>query len=267
MRIGFLGYLFNLAPIGGIVAGDSLKAWMLSREKPGTRARAFASVIVDRIIGLHVLFLVATGGVFVTGFWNLPDRTTHSVCVGVIAITVVATLGIAWLLVPGVLEGSFVQSLTRIPKIGRAVGSLLDALRLYRSNRLVLFLSALMTIPVHTLLTFSVILIALGLRFTTVPWEDYFAIYPVSGIASTIPLSAGPTELGIVVLYSQSMLRATSDLAGAAQQGLVLALIYRLSTILIAPIGAAYYFLGGRNEVTEVLHEAEVAEGDGDGAC
>ena len=48
----------------------------------------------------------------------------------------------------------------------------------------------------------------------------------------------------------------------ARQQGLILALVYRLSTILIAPIGAAYYFLGGRSEVTEVLHEAEEEEGD-----
>ena len=58
--------------------------------------------------------------------------------------------------------------------------------------------------------------------------------------------------------------------ANRRQQGLILALVYRLSTILIAPIGAAYYFLGGRSEVTEVLHEAEEddrrQEGDGDEA-
>jgi len=259
MRIGFLGYLFNLAPMG-IVGGDLLKAWMLSREKPGTRARAFASVIVDRVVGLYVLFLVATGGVFATGFWRLSDPNAHWICMGVIAITAVATVGIAWLLLPGVLEGPFMQSLTRIPKIGHAVSSLLDALRIYRSNRLVLLMSAAMTIPVHTLLTFSVILIAQGLRFTTVPWVDYFAIFPISCIFSTIPLPAGPTESGIVFFYSQAILRATNDVAGAAQQGLILALVYRLSTILIAPIGAAYYFLGGRSEVTEVLHEAEVEE-------
>ncbi|MEI8375318.1 MAG: lysylphosphatidylglycerol synthase transmembrane domain-containing protein [Planctomycetota bacterium] len=268
MRIGFLGYLFNLAPMG-IVGGDLLKAWMLSREKAGSRAQAFASVIVDRAIGLYVLFLVATGGVFVTGFWNLPDPTVHWVCRGVIAIAAIATVGIALLLLPGVLEGSFMRALTRIPKVGRAIGSLLDALLIYRSNRLALFLSAVMTIPVHTLLTFSVILIALGLRFTTVPWVDYFGIFPISGIASTIPLPAGPTESSIVFFYTTAVrhacqatdIAATVDveaiIASAAQNGLILALVYRLSTILIAPIGAAYYFLGGRSEVTEVMHDAE----------
>ena len=259
LRIGFLGYLFNLAP-AGVVGGDVLKAWMVSREKPGTRAGAFASVIVDRIVGLYVLFLVATGGIFVTGFWKLPDREAHWICIGVIAATAAATAGITWLLLPGVLEGPFIQSMTRIPKIGRAIGSLLDALRIYRSNRTVLFASALMTIPVHTCLTVSVFVIALGLRFTTLPCVDYFAIFPVSSIATTIPLAAGPTEYCITLFYSQAILQVANgakEIARAAQDGLMLALVYRLSTILIAPIGAAYYFMGGRSEVTEVLHEEE----------
>ena len=46
-------------------------------------------------------------------------------------------------------------------------------------------------------------------------------------------------------------------IAAAGQQGLVLALVYRLSTIMVAPIGMAYYFLGARKEVKDVLHEAE----------
>ena len=103
-------------------------------------------------------------------------------------------------------------------------------------------------------------------------WRDYFAIYPISGILSTIPLPAGPAETGIVFFYKTAWLRADQQiheaaeigrrLAAAGQQGLVLALVYRLSTILIAPIGAAYYFLGGRSEVTEVMHEAGRGRGD-----
>src|SRR4030042_6795080 len=46
LRIGFLGSLFNLSPLG-IVGGDLLKAWMLSWEHPGARAKAVASVVVD----------------------------------------------------------------------------------------------------------------------------------------------------------------------------------------------------------------------------
>ena len=104
MRIGFLGYLFNLAPMG-IVGGDLLKAWMLSREKPGNRAKAFASVIVDRIVGLYVLFLVAAAGVFITGFWDYPDAIVHRICWAVLIVTFVSTVGIVLVLLPGFLEG------------------------------------------------------------------------------------------------------------------------------------------------------------------
>jgi hypothetical protein len=105
----------------------------------------------------------------------------------------------------------------------------------------------------------------MGLGFNAVSGWDYLAIYPISGILSTIPLPVGPAEAGIVFFYKTAFLRAGQGVVDAAevarQQGLILALVYRLSTILIAPIGAAYYFLGGRGEVTEVLHEAE-SDGD-----
>jgi hypothetical protein len=121
------------------------------------------------------------------------------------------------------------------------------------------------------LLTVSIFLLALGLGFGQVPFRDYWSIYPVSGIASTIPLNAGPAEAGIMLFYQASVLQlpgasgpeiptagSHEDLKAAAwQEGLILALVYRLSAILVAPIGAVYYFLGGRSEVTEVLHEAE----------
>jgi uncharacterized protein (TIRG00374 family) len=282
VRIGFLGYFFNFAPTG-IAGGDLLKAWMLAKEKPGNRAKALASVVVDRIIGLYVLFLVAATGVFLTGFWDIADTTVHWLCGLVLILTLVSTVGIVLILIPGFLEGPLVVGLTRIPKIGHAIESLLDAIRIYRSKSLVLFLTSLMTIPVHIFLAFSLFLLAGGLRFDQVPSRDYFAIYPISGIASTIPIPAGPAELGISTYYETAWMRlpqnqAQIDTAADAeklkkaeelrdaggQQGLILALVYRISTILIAPIGAAYYFLGGRSEVSEVLHEAETESGDGD---
>lgn len=259
MRIGFLGYLFNLAPVG-IVGGDLLKAWMLTREKSGSRAKALASVVVDRVIGLYVLFLVAATGVFITGLWDNPNATVHAVCWGVIVVTLGSTLAVILILLPGFLEGPLLRWVTRIPKIGGAIKSLLHAVLIYRSRRLVLFLTTLMTIPVHVLLALSLYLLALGLSFDVVSCRDYFAIYPISGIAQTIPLPAGPTEAGIVFLYKTALLAATQNGVKAViarQQGLILALIYRFSAILIALIGAAYYFLGGRKEVDEIMHDEE----------
>jgi uncharacterized membrane protein YbhN (UPF0104 family) len=283
LRIGFLGYLFNLAPMG-IVGGDLLKAWMLAREKPGSRAKGLASVIVDRIIGLYVLFLVASAGVFITGFWDYPKQldpngVVHWVCTGVLIITGVGTVGVAFMLMPGLAGGPLTEKVAGIPKIGPTLSSLLGAIKIYRTKRVVLFWASVATVPVHTLLTVSIFLLAWGLNFRTVPARDYLAVYPMSSILSTIPFPAGPQELGIVFLYKRASIRAAEGELNALnakpdepvavpqalqdtaqQQGLILAMVYRLSTLLIAPIGAAYYFLGARKEVRDVMEHHDDAE-------
>ena len=105
------------------------------------------------------------GGRLRYGFWDIADTTVHRLCWAVLIVTFVSTVGIVLVLLPGFLEGPLMRVLTRIPKIGGAIESLLDAIRIYRSKRFVLFLTSLMTIPVHTLLTFSLFLLAMGLRF------------------------------------------------------------------------------------------------------
>jgi glycosyltransferase 2 family protein len=264
LRISFLGYLFNFAPTG-IAGGDLLKAWMLSKEHPGNRAKSLASVVVDRIIGLYVLFLVAAAGIFFTGLWHYADPRVHGICVAELAVTGGSTLGIALVLIPGFLESPFVQFFTRIPKVGRAVASLLEAITIYREKRVVLLWTSVMTIPVHILLTFSLFLLAMGLRFHSqeVAWRDYFAIYPMGSIAQTIPLPAGPTELVMKFFYTaiwqnQSVPEATLKMAEL--QGLILAVAFRVCTFLIIPISVVYYFWGARSEVKDVMHEIEEEE-------
>jgi uncharacterized membrane protein YbhN (UPF0104 family) len=91
-----------------------------------------------------------------------------------------------------------------------------------------------------------------------VPCSNYFTIYSVSGIASTIPLPAGPVESGIVFFYVTALRAVTEVTQGTAEgQGLIVALAYRLVTVLIAPIGLGYYLLGGRREVVEVMHDEQ----------
>jgi uncharacterized protein (TIRG00374 family) len=262
LRISFLGYMFNFLPTG-IAGGDLLKAWMLGREKPGNRAKALASVVVDRIVGLYVLFLVGVTGIIATGFWSNPDPWAHRICVGVLIVTAVSTIGITLVLIPGFLESKFVQAFTRLPKVGHAIESLLEAIIIYRSRRVVLFWSCVMTVPVHVLLTLSLFVLALGLGFRAVPMHEYFVIYPISGMAQTIPLNAGPAEAVIFFFYKAAWAQlgpAAAGLGDPEQQGLILAIVYRIVTLLITPIGAAYYFLGARSEVKDVMHEIEEEE-------
>ena len=74
IRIGFWGYLFNFLPLG-IVGGDVVKTVMLDHDYPRNRAKALASVLVDRVIGLYVLFIVASVAILATQFWQ--SRTSQ----------------------------------------------------------------------------------------------------------------------------------------------------------------------------------------------
>ena len=70
-----------------------------------------------------------------------------------------------------------------------------------------------------------------------------------------IPLSFGPFEVALNVLYADIPLPDGGHMV--LGQGLVVALGYRVITLLIAAVGLCYY-LASRREVAEVIHEAEL---------
>ena len=250
LRIGFVGYLFNLAPMG-IVGGDLLKAFLLAHEYPEGRAKAFASVAVDRLIGLYMLFVVATAAILATGFWYLPDPKIRWICHFTFVVTAVGGVGIALLMIPGVTGGKVTRTLSGIPRIGHAVASLIDALRLYRRRPGVIAIATLMSIAVHSMFATGVYFIARGLPGKFLTLAEHFVVSPLSASTGVLPLPMGPFEAVLDFLYT-----CVSDGAIPSGQGLVVALTYRLICILIAVIGICYY-LGSRAEVTEVMHEAE----------
>jgi uncharacterized membrane protein YbhN (UPF0104 family) len=58
VRLGFIGNVFNLV-IPGAVGGDVIKAAFLGRMQPERKPQAWASMVLDRILGLLGLFSLA----------------------------------------------------------------------------------------------------------------------------------------------------------------------------------------------------------------
>jgi len=254
LRLGFLGYLFNLAPMG-IVGGDLLKAVMLARQQQERRAQAVATVVVDRLIGLYVLFLVASTAILAIGLQNSPERNVRYACYATLAATALGAVAVAMLLIPGVTSGRLSRMLARVPKVGHVLDSLLDAVRMYRRKLHVLLGAALMSVGVHTLFTVGVFLIACGLYENVLSLGTHFVVMPVSASMGVIPLPVGPFEAVLEFFYTQ-MPAGVKMLPG---QGLIVALAYRIITVLIAAVGICYY-LGSRQEVAEVIEETEHAK-------
>ncbi len=252
LRISFLGYLFNLAPMG-IVGGDLLKAVLLARHQ-GRSAESFATVFVDRVIGLYVLFIVAAAAILATGLNQSPSTEIRLVCNATFLLTALGTVAVVVPLLPDVPGLSGSAWAARVPYIGSDLQKLLEAVRLYRLHLGVLAWSSLATIAVHTLFAIGIYLIAGGLYEQIHPLGTQLVVMPLSCATGVLPVTIGPFEVVLDRLYATIPLPDGDHMA--AGQGLVVALAYRILTVLIAAVGLLYY-LGSRKEVAEVMHAAQ----------
>ncbi|HLA83568.1 MAG TPA: lysylphosphatidylglycerol synthase transmembrane domain-containing protein [Thermoguttaceae bacterium] len=252
LRIGFLGYMFNLAPTG-IVAGDAVKAIMLARAHENSRARSIASVVVDRLIGLYVLFIVATAAIWLTGFWRIEDPMITQIRSATYWVTAIGAAGIVALMIPAVTDGKLVRAMEQWPRVGRVIASLVDAMRMYRRRPGVLLAAAVMSVAVHSLFAAGIYCIARGLPASNMhSLGNHFVMSPLSSSTGVLPLPFGPFELVLDLLYAHVPIDGIPLPKG---QGLVVALCYRIITVLIAAIGA-FYFIGSRQEVARSIREA-----------
>ncbi len=250
-RLGFLGYLFNFVSVGS-VGGDLFKAIFIAREQPTLRAEAVATVVLDRILGLYALLILTTIVILCGG---LPEsREIKVICQFALVFAGVGGIGILMLLVPGFTSGALSELLTGLPWIGATIGRLISAVRIYRAKWTVLFVATLMSVLTHSLFVVAMYFMALGL-FDQVPTlQEHFIIVPLAMVAGAIPFlpaGLGAFEGAMAFLYAQVPAAGTSQVSGV-----IVALTYRLITILVAMIGVVYYWTS-RKEVQAAMEEAE----------
>jgi len=253
-RLGFLGYLLNFVSLGS-VGGDLFKAVFIAHEQPGRRAEAVATVVVDRMIGLYAMFLVATAAVLINGLWSAPDEGIRLVARATLLGAVVGAVGIIVLLIPGFTSGALSEALTGLPKVGPTIGRLIWAVRMYRRRMGTLVMAVLLSFVVHTFTTTGIFLIARGLPGDHPSYGQHFLVVPLSMVASALPLplmALGAFEAAIDYMYSH----IPSAVVIPAGQGFVVAIGYRIITLINATVGAVYWAIS-RRQVAELMHEAE----------
>ncbi len=252
-RLGFFGYLLNFVSAGA-VGGDLFKAYFIAREQHGRRAEAVATVVVDRIIGLYALLLLTSTAILV-GQVHLDPRTeVVAICRATLGATVVGGLGIAMLLVPGFTSGALSEMLNGLPKIGPTLGKLISAVRIYRARWKILLLATVMSMGTHFLFSVSLFLIATSL-FDHVPtFGEHLILVPLGLVAGALPFAPGgfgALEFAVQELYRLIPADPQVDVAGV-----LVALVYRLITMLIAAVGVVVYW-SSRAEVRRLMEDAE----------
>ena len=128
LRLGFLGYLLNFVSFGA-VGGDLFKAIFAARKCHARRAEAVATVIIDRLIGLYIIFVMATVAMLATGVWRAADdQPLRLLCRATFICTGVGTLAIMLLMMPDLDGGKILRLLAGLPKIGPTCERLINAM-------------------------------------------------------------------------------------------------------------------------------------------
>lgn len=259
LRLGYIGYMFNLVSLGS-VGGDLFKAVFIAREHPERKTEAVATIILDRFIGLYGILILASVVMLNIDLAQFGERAEQLAAIrwftwtatGVVSLMFVA------LLLPFFLRGPIVEKFCNIPRLGPTIRKLVDAALVYRQQRDVLWMCILLTIGIHCLMVLVFYFCSRALPNEAPPLLSQFAIVPIGMLCGAIPLPGG--GLGAFEAVMEFLYAQISPVTPApVGQGLLIALTYRVLTILVGLIGVGYY-LRRRKEVDEVYHQAELEE-------
>lgn len=256
-RLGFLGYLLNFVSFGS-VGGDLFKAYFIARSMPKRRAEAVATVVVDRLVGLYALLVVAAVTLLLQP--ASPRGEVRAIANATYLCAAGGAIGLLLLIVPGFTQGQATDWLTRLPKVGPLAGQLIGAVRMYRKNYVLLFAAGGVSIAVHLLSAGALYLAAVAIfgAANCPTLAEHLVIIPLAMVAGALPVT--PAGLGTFEYVADFLYQHVSHAPMPSGPGLVVALAYRVMTIVIATIGVGFYLLS-RHEVSAVLHEVETADG------
>lgn len=235
-RLYFVGSFFNLfLPTG--LGGDAVKMYEVSRGD-GTTAAAISSVLVDRFLGLFVLFGIALLALASSRQLAAPGIRLFLAAVFVVFL---AGTGLLW-------QRTWLQAWARRLGLVRLLGrfrllrDLYASIYRFGSGALARALAASLVWNLFLVPAYYLLGLAVGIA---APLGIYFLLVPVISALQMLPSvgGLGIREGGTVLLFAQ---------AGVGEpQALSLAVIYDVTLLFIALIGATLYIHQGIEEAQQ----------------
>jgi uncharacterized protein (TIRG00374 family) len=257
-RIGFIGCFFNLFAFG-VIGGDSLRAFYVSRQMKDKTPQAIGSVIADRAIGLLTMFSVAALAFMVFDFSTIdslnPNKLAAVKFVARIA-TVVSITGFfglfTLLLMPKITHTPIYRRLIHIPRIGSLVARLADVFLGYAKRPGAILLAIALSLGINVCFAITIFAIASGIAGAHPSFAEHFLIEPIAMVANAVPLPGGlgGMEFALDFLY-QSFSKALEP----TENGVVVAFAFRFTLLLVSASGAIAWFANRRQLVDIVAAE------------
>jgi uncharacterized protein (TIRG00374 family) len=258
LRLSFIGYACNLVGPGS-AGGDLIKAGLIATEQTSRKGIAMATVLLDRILGLLALFMV---GAF-SMFFQPAQVLAHPVVKTYLAVlwigTVGGVIGLIVLLLPAVPRSAWMRRLVGLPKVGPMIGALVNAVLLYQSRARVLVFCVIISIVGHfgMLSGFYFCSQAVQAGAAAPGYWGHLLLIPGAEVGAVfVPVPAGLGAFEGLVARSYQVANEADGMpvpaAAAEAAGVATAIAYRVVTMVIAAVGAMYYF-ASRREIDRAL--------------
>ncbi|MCH2183125.1 MAG: flippase-like domain-containing protein [Mariniblastus sp.] len=258
IRIGFIGSFFNLFAFG-MVGGDSLRAYYVTRQVKHRVPEAISSVVADRLIGMMTMFSFASVAFLIVDLTAIPGEANANQMTALIAacrtIVVVTIVGyvilLTLLLIPQVTRTAAYQRVTGVPRIGPVINRFANVLLAYRRKLPTIGFCFLLSSVCVVCFASSIYFVAQAITHNHPTLAEHFIITPIAMTANAIPLPGGigGMELALDFLY----LAFTPD--SSSQRGIVIAFAFRLVLLVTSAIGAIAWFMN-RQTIDELGDKA-----------
>lgn len=250
IRIGFISSFFSLFAFG-VLGGDTLRAFYVTRQIRDRAPEAICSVIADRLIGLVTMFSFASVAFLMLDTESIATQhpgklnTLNYACRIVMGITLLGICSIITVfLAPRIVKTRQYRKLYTLGQIGPTIARLTEVVLVYRSKPMAVLVCVLMSIGVNLFFVLSIYSMAAGLTASHPTLADHFLIEPISMVANAAPLPGGlgGMELALKFLYE----------AFSSQTGVIVAFAFRFALLCISALGAVFWFLN-RSKVADVI--------------
>ncbi len=240
-RLGLMGTAVGYTG-AGMIFGDSFKAISIASGQPSRRIVAAATVFLDRVLGMLALLWVGS-----LGAWLFRESYSSELHTTVRAIfwlsSSLGTIGLVLLLFPAITHSRWISWAMHLPVVGPVFHQLLDGLTLYQKRPAVLLGATLMAVVGHCLMIGALYCCALGLGGWAPSLASHLYLTPAAEIIGLIPTPSGigPQELAITEGYAAVAGSQVSP-ETAKRAGLFAGIAFRLMHMLIAAVGAVFFF-------------------------
>jgi uncharacterized protein (TIRG00374 family) len=239
LKLTLVGHFWNNV-LPGAVTGDVVKMYYLGEKAPGKKAEAYATVMIDRVIGLAALVYLA----FFAALTNLdfvfaPDHTKLKLTFyGNALLALGFTVGILALVLGVGRKSSFADKIrgSSLPFVASVRRGYRTLIRLGERPS-ILFASFALGIVSHSLLVVVGIISARALGEGTLGTSTYGFVVPVGLLVNSIPIGL-PGGLGA----GETAFKQLFTWAGASETlGAGVMLLLRIGQLIWGAVGGVLY--------------------------